>query len=81
MVVFGGGYLEGNPPSFLDLSTFCRTSTKLLFLKGKSPLKLGITSDFITQSKLLGGSTPQTPPRISFSVGCLQAAADTFVII
>jgi hypothetical protein len=41
----------------LDLSTFCRTSTKLLFLKVKSPLKLGITSDFITQSKLLGGST------------------------
>ncbi|GBF55044.1 mobile element protein [Microcystis sp. 0824] len=53
----------------------------MLFLKGKSPLKLGITSDFITQSKLLGGSTPQTPERISFSVGCLQAAADTFVII
>jgi hypothetical protein len=50
------GYLEGNPPYFCDLSTFCRTSTKLLFLKGKSPLKLGITSDFITQSQLLGGS-------------------------
>jgi hypothetical protein len=33
------------------LSTFCRTSTKLLFLKGKSPLKLGIISNFITQSK------------------------------
>jgi hypothetical protein len=23
---FRGGYLEGNPPSFWDLSTFCRTS-------------------------------------------------------
>jgi hypothetical protein len=53
---FRGGYLEGNPPSFWDLSTFCRTSTKLLFFKGKSPLKLGITSDFIPQSKLWGGS-------------------------
>ncbi|AKE63415.1 mobile element protein [Microcystis sp. 0824] len=31
------------------------------FLLGNSRLKLGITSDFITQSKLLGGSTPQTP--------------------
>ncbi|WNF16970.1 MULTISPECIES: hypothetical protein [Microcystis] len=58
-----------------------------------------ITSHSITQSKLLGGSTPQTPrwvrgavtervevpppnpPRISFSVGCLHAAADTSVII
>ncbi|WP_287728943.1 hypothetical protein [Microcystis sp. M061S2] len=58
-----------------------------------------IASDFITQSKLLGGSTPQTPrwgrgavtervevpppnpPRISFSVGCLHAAADASVII
>ncbi|WP_334311255.1 hypothetical protein [Microcystis aeruginosa] len=69
------------------------------FLRGNSRLRLGITSDFTTQSKLLGGSTPQTPrwgrgavtervevpppnpPRISFSVGCLHAAADTFVII
>ncbi|CCI15641.1 conserved hypothetical protein [Microcystis aeruginosa PCC 9806] len=31
------------------------------FLKGNSLLKLVITSDFITQSKPLGGSTPQTP--------------------
>ncbi|WP_353737353.1 hypothetical protein, partial [Microcystis sp. M034S2] len=64
------------------------------FLRENSLIKSGITSDFITQSKLLGGSTPQTPrwgrgavtervevpppnpPRISFSVGCLQAAAD-----
>ncbi|CCH96918.1 conserved hypothetical protein [Microcystis aeruginosa PCC 9717] len=50
------------------------------FLKGNYLLKLVITSDFITQSKPLGGSTPQTPERISFSVGCLHAAADTFVI-
>ncbi|WP_462161199.1 hypothetical protein [Microcystis aeruginosa] len=40
-----------------------------------------MTFDFITQSQLLGGFTPQTPDRISFSLGCLQAAADTFVII
>ncbi|WP_462162648.1 hypothetical protein [Microcystis aeruginosa] len=58
-----------------------------------------ITSDFISQSKPLGGSTPQTPrwgrgaatepvevpppnpPRISFSVRCLHAAANTSVII
>ncbi|OPF15861.1 hypothetical protein B1L04_26015 [Microcystis aeruginosa KW] len=61
------------------------------FLRGNSLLKLGFTFDFITQSKLLGGRTPQTPrwgvapppnpPRISFSVGCLQAAADASVII
>ncbi|WP_287715242.1 hypothetical protein [Microcystis sp. M144S2] len=69
------------------------------FLRGNSRLKLGVTFDFITQSKPLGGSTPQTPrwgrgavtervevpppnpPRISFSVGCLHAAADTSVII
>ncbi|TRU94779.1 MAG: hypothetical protein EWV75_05190 [Microcystis wesenbergii Mw_QC_S_20081001_S30D] len=31
------------------------------FLRGNSRLKSGITSDFITQSQLLGGSTPQTP--------------------
>jgi len=48
---------------------------------GNSLLKSGVTSDFITQPKLLGGSTPQTPERISFSVGCLQAAADISVII
>ncbi|WP_419547929.1 hypothetical protein, partial [Microcystis sp.] len=66
---------------------------------GNSRLKFGITSDFINQSKLLGGSTPQTPrwgrgavtervevpppnpPRTSFSVGCLHAAANTLVII
>ncbi|BAG05181.1 conserved hypothetical protein [Microcystis aeruginosa PCC 9809] len=51
------------------------------FLRENSRLKSGITSDFITQSQLLGGSTPQTPERISFSVRCLHAAADTFVII
>ncbi|GAL93115.1 MAG: hypothetical protein DWQ51_01010 [Microcystis wesenbergii TW10] len=53
---FRGDCLEGNPPHFCDLSTFCRTSTELLFLKGNSPIKLAITSDFITQSQLLGGS-------------------------
>ncbi|TRU81835.1 MAG: hypothetical protein EWV76_19045 [Microcystis novacekii Mn_MB_F_20050700_S1] len=31
------------------------------FLKGKSPLKLGVICDFFSQSQLLGGSTPQTP--------------------
>ncbi|AKE64947.1 Mobile element protein [Microcystis aeruginosa NIES-2549] len=31
------------------------------FLRENSLIKLGITSDFINQSKLLGGSTPQTP--------------------
>ncbi|TRT94018.1 MULTISPECIES: hypothetical protein [unclassified Microcystis] len=61
------------------------------FLRGNSLLKSGVTFDFFPQSKPLGGSTPQTPrwgrgaapkpPRISFSVGCLQAAADLFVII
>ncbi|TRT55330.1 MAG: hypothetical protein EWV85_09515 [Microcystis aeruginosa Ma_QC_C_20070703_M131] len=39
---------------------FCQ-STNLGFLSGNFLLKLVITSDFITQSKLLGGSTPQTP--------------------
>ncbi|AKV70518.1 Mobile element protein [Microcystis panniformis FACHB-1757] len=34
---------------------------QLGFLRGNSLLKSGITSDFITQSKPLGGSTPQTP--------------------
>ncbi|TRV11011.1 MAG: hypothetical protein EWV41_06165 [Microcystis wesenbergii Mw_MB_S_20031200_S109] len=41
-------------------SYFCK-STELGFLKGNYLLKLVITSDFITQSKPLGGSTPQTP--------------------
>ena len=54
----------------------CITQTEEPYL-----LKLVIASDFTTQSKPLGGSTPQTPERISFSVGYLQAAADTFVII
>ncbi|TRV10488.1 MAG: hypothetical protein EWV41_07060 [Microcystis wesenbergii Mw_MB_S_20031200_S109] len=31
------------------------------FLKGNYLLKLVITSDFTTQSKPLGGRTPQTP--------------------
>ncbi|TRT99722.1 MAG: hypothetical protein EWV61_15205 [Microcystis aeruginosa Ma_AC_P_19900807_S300] len=31
------------------------------FLRGNFLLKLGVTFGFITQSKLLGGSTPQTP--------------------
>ncbi|NCR40785.1 MAG: hypothetical protein GPJ21_13435 [Microcystis aeruginosa W13-11] len=58
-----------------------RKSTNCDFY-GETPLlKSGVVSDFTTQSKLLGGSTPQTPERISFSVGCLHAAADTFVII
>ena len=59
---------------------FCQ-STNLGFLSGNFLLKLGITFGFITQSKLLGGRTPQTTERISFSVGCLQIAADISVII
>ncbi|CCI18293.1 conserved hypothetical protein [Microcystis aeruginosa PCC 9807] len=64
----------------MGASHFCQ-STKLGFFRGNSLLKLGITCDFITQSQLLVGSTPQKLERISFSVGCLQTAADTFVII
>ena len=64
----------------MGASHFCK-STKLGFLRGNSRLKSGITSDSITQSQPLGGRTPETLERISFSVGCLQAAADTFVII
>ncbi|REJ49958.1 MAG: hypothetical protein DWQ58_15925 [Microcystis aeruginosa TA09] len=36
-------------------------SCNLGFLSGNFLLKLGVTFGFITQSKLLGGSTPQTP--------------------
>jgi hypothetical protein len=57
----------------MGASHFCK-STKLGSLRGNSFLKLAITFDFISQSKLLGGRTPQTPERISFSVGCLHAA-------
>ncbi|GAL93783.1 mobile element protein [Microcystis aeruginosa NIES-44] len=31
------------------------------FLKGNSLPKLGVTCDFIAQSQLLGGRTPQIP--------------------
>ncbi|WP_147071596.1 hypothetical protein [Microcystis aeruginosa] len=51
------------------------------FFRGNFLLKLGVTFGFITQSKLLGGSTPQTPERISFSVGCLHAIVHIFVPI
>ncbi|AKE64750.1 Mobile element protein [Microcystis aeruginosa NIES-2549] len=44
----------------MGASDFCK-STELGFLRGNYLLKLVITSDLITQSKLLGGSTPQTP--------------------
>ncbi|AKV68069.1 Mobile element protein [Microcystis panniformis FACHB-1757] len=44
----------------MGASHFCK-STKLGFLRGNSLLKSGITFDFFPQSKLLGGSTPQTP--------------------
>ncbi|WP_371515165.1 hypothetical protein [Microcystis sp. MC19] len=47
-------------------SHFCK-STKWGFLRGNSLLKSGVTFGFITQSKLLGGSTPQTPRADSFS--------------
>ncbi|NCQ94478.1 MAG: hypothetical protein EWV75_14735 [Microcystis wesenbergii Mw_QC_S_20081001_S30D] len=33
----------------------------MLKIVRNSRLKFGITSDFITQSQLLGGRTPQTP--------------------
>ncbi|TRV20431.1 MAG: hypothetical protein EWV40_13430 [Microcystis flos-aquae Mf_WU_F_19750830_S460] len=42
-------------------SNFCK-STKLGFFKGNSRLKLGVNSNFITQSKPLGGSTSPKPP-------------------
>ncbi|WP_287698968.1 hypothetical protein [Microcystis sp. M046S2] len=38
------------------------------FLNVNYLLKLVITSDFITQSKPLGGSTPQTPRVDSFKL-------------
>ncbi|AKE64038.1 hypothetical protein MYAER_1686 [Microcystis aeruginosa NIES-2549] len=61
-------------------SHFCKSTNWDFY--GETPLlKSGVVSDFTTQSQLLGGRTPQTPERISFSVGCLHAAADTFVII
>ncbi|ELP53316.1 hypothetical protein O53_2120 [Microcystis aeruginosa TAIHU98] len=41
-------------------SHFCK-STELGFLKGNYLLKLVITSNFTTQSKPLGGSTPKPP--------------------
>ncbi len=51
----------------MGASYFCQ-STKLVFLKGNSLLKSAVTFDFITQSKLLGGSTPQTPRVDSFKL-------------
>ncbi|ROI09584.1 hypothetical protein ED562_05960 [Microcystis aeruginosa FACHB-524] len=36
------------------------------FLRENYLIKSGITSDFITQSKLLGGRTPQTPRALAF---------------
>nr|WP_046662268.1 hypothetical protein [Microcystis aeruginosa] len=61
------------------------------FLRGNFLLKLGVTFGFITQSKLLGGSTPQTPrwgrgaapkpPRIRLTVRCLHAIVHIFVLI
>ncbi|MDT3676391.1 MULTISPECIES: hypothetical protein [Microcystis] len=51
------------------------------FFKGNSPLKLGVISDFITQSKALVGSTPQTPERLRLTVRCLQMIVDIFVPI
>ncbi|ODV39031.1 Mobile element protein [Microcystis aeruginosa NIES-98] len=36
------------------------------FLRGHSRLKSVITSDFTTQSKPLGGSTPQNPRALVF---------------
>ncbi|REJ55516.1 MAG: hypothetical protein DWQ56_14560 [Microcystis aeruginosa DA14] len=49
----------------MGASHFCK-STKLGFLRGNSLLKSGITSDFITQSNFLGGSTLQTPRALAF---------------
>ena len=39
---------------------------------GAASLELGVISDFITQAKFLGGSTPQTPRRDLTGVGLLQ---------
>ncbi|TRU81916.1 MAG: hypothetical protein EWV76_04615, partial [Microcystis novacekii Mn_MB_F_20050700_S1] len=46
------------------------------FLGGNSLLKSGVTFDFITQSKLLGGSTPQTPRAVSFSHQNIKSKSD-----
>ncbi|NCR26279.1 MAG: hypothetical protein GPJ16_07785 [Microcystis aeruginosa G11-04] len=54
---------------------FCQSS-KWGFLRGNSLLKLGFTFDFITQSKLLGGSTPQTPRADSFSHQNIKSKSD-----
>ncbi|GAL93489.1 hypothetical protein N44_02176 [Microcystis aeruginosa NIES-44] len=42
---------------------------------------MGVISDFITQSKALVGSTPQTPERLRLTVRCLQMIVDIFVPI
>ncbi|TRU98896.1 MAG: hypothetical protein EWV75_05970 [Microcystis wesenbergii Mw_QC_S_20081001_S30D] len=51
------------------------------FFKGNSRLKLGVISDFITQSKALVGSTPQTPECLRLTVRCLHAIVHIFVPI
>ncbi|TRU05739.1 MAG: hypothetical protein EWV58_20520 [Microcystis aeruginosa Ma_MB_F_20061100_S19] len=38
------------------------------FLRGNPLLKSDVVSDFTTQSRLLGGSTPQTPRAVSFKL-------------
>jgi len=47
----------------------------------KLSAKVGRYFRFYHSIQAFGGFYPPNPPRISFSVGCLQAAADTFVII
>ncbi|TRU07794.1 MAG: hypothetical protein EWV58_08990 [Microcystis aeruginosa Ma_MB_F_20061100_S19] len=58
-------------------------STNLGFLRGNFLLKLGITFGFITQSKLLGGSTPQTPRwgrAVSFSHQNIKSKSDHYQV-
>ncbi|TRU14990.1 MAG: hypothetical protein EWV58_02100 [Microcystis aeruginosa Ma_MB_F_20061100_S19] len=66
----------------MGASHFCK-STKLGFLRGNSRLKLGVTFDFITQSKPLGGSTPQTPRwgrAVSFSHQNIKSKSDHYQV-
>ncbi|TRV47348.1 MAG: hypothetical protein EWV53_18970 [Microcystis panniformis Mp_MB_F_20051200_S9] len=56
----------------MSASHFCK-STELGFLKGNYLLKLVITSDFITQCKPLGGSTPSA---VSFSHQNIKSKSD-----
>ncbi len=58
--------LKSPEMEFKEFETGLNLETFDKILSGNFLLKLGITFGFITQSKLLGGSTPQNPERISF---------------